>query len=526
MLESLLSPWNSPNEQDYCIPAVATVATDLEVGDAAGVENGDAPPCDGAGSGKQISESLILQNRKNGGSGGGSGLTAASSSLGRPGETLPPGPRMPCELQALRWARKPLEFMDACYGRYGETFTLRVRRRRPWVFLTNPEHIKQVFTTPAAAVGAAASEANPLLGPLLGPTSVMLRDEPHHMDDRRKLLPSFHGERMRSYGEMMTAVALEQVATWPHEEPFALWPRMQAISLEVVMRAVFGDASNERLKQLRRQLVEMTAWINNPRRLALVAASGPRPVAKSRSLRAAMRPVEELVLEEVHSRRVQPLGEDGEGILTMLERGYAENGTPMSEDKLRDELVTMLSDGPTATSLAWVFERLLAHPEKLQRLREEVEAGKSEDYLEAVVKETLRLCPTVPVVMRRLLEPIEVGGYTLPADVIAAPCVYLTHLREDLYERPREFRPERFLEAPAGTYTWIPFGGGARRCVAASFAPLEMRQVIRTVLQEVELSAAGAGAEAAMRSSVSFAPRAGAMVVARRREQGGTRVAA
>ncbi|HEY0516367.1 MAG TPA: cytochrome P450 [Solirubrobacteraceae bacterium] len=434
------------------------------------------------------------------------------------GAALPPGPRLPSELQALRWALRPLEFMDACYARYGETFTLRVRRTRPWVFLTNPQHVKQVFTTEPAAVGAAADEANPLLGPLLGASSVMLLDEPHHMRDRRRLLPSFHGERMAGYGEMIDEVAREQIETWPLEEPFALWPRMQAISLEVVMRAVFGDASGERLGRLRARLVEMTAWINNPRRLALVAAAGRRPVGRSRGLRAALKPVEDLVLEEVHARRARPCGAEGEGILSMLECSYGGEECAMSEQKLRDELVTLLSDGPTATSLAWVFERLLAHPEKLDRLRVEVEAGESEEYLDAVVKETLRLCPTVPVVMRRLLAPLRVHGYTLPAGTIAAPCVYLTHLREDLYERPREFRPERFLESSAGTYTWIPFGGGVRRCVAASFAPLEMRRVIRTVLLEVELRAASEQPEAAARSSVSFAPSAGALVIARRRE--------
>jgi cytochrome P450 len=227
-----------------------------------------------------------------------------------------------------------------------------------------------------------------------------------------------------------------------------------------------------------------------------------------------MRPVEQVVLEEVHTRRLRGPREGEEGILSVLEQGHGENGVPMSEEKLRDELVTMLSDGPTATSLAWVFERLLAHPEKLRRLREQVKAGESEEYLDAVVKETLRLCPTVPVVMRRLLEPMQVDGYTIPAGAIAAPCVYLTHLREDLYERPRSFEPERFLDGPAGTYTWIPFGGGARRCVAASFAPLEMRRVIQAVLQEVELKPAAARSEAATRSSVSFAPSAGAMVVA------------
>jgi cytochrome P450 len=323
---------------------------------------------------------------------------------------------------------------------------------------------------------------------------------------------------MASYAEMMEAVAREQISRWPLGEPFALWPRMQAISLEVVMRAVFGDAKGARLERLRGRLVELTNWMNNPRRLALVAAGRADLVAVSRGFKARMRPVESLVLEEVHERRAR--GEQtGEGILASLERAHAEAGAVMPDDKLRDELVTMLSDGPTATSLAWVFERLLAHPDKLGRLRSEVDAGDGEGYLDAVVKETLRLCPTVPVVMRRLVEPMQIDGWTIPSGTIVAPCVYLTHLREDLYPSAREFRPERFLDSRAGTYTWIPFGGGARRCVAATFAPLEMRRVIKTVLEEIELRSAETGQVSPMRSSVSFAPQSGALVIATRRSR-------
>jgi cytochrome P450 family 135 len=407
--------------------------------------------------------------------------------------------------------------MDRCQRRYGEIFTLRVRRGRPWVFLTNPQHVKQVFTTAPELLRAGAGEANQLLGPLLGSTSVMLLDEPHHMSDRKRLLPSFHGQRMQGYGEMMAEVARREIERWPLGEPFALWPRMQAISLEVVMRAVFGSAEGERLERLRRRLVELTDWVNDPRRLAMLAAVGQRSITASANFRAVMTPVEEIVLEEVHRRRAEPDADEQESILSMLERAYGEDGAPMSEEKLRDELVTLLSDGPTATSLAWVFERLLRHPDKLARLRREVLDGDSELYLDAVVKETLRLCPTVPVVMRRLVEPMRLGGYTIPADTIVAPCVYLMHRRPDIYPQPRAFMPERFLGSSAGTYTWIPFGGGARRCVAASFAPLEMKRVMKVVLSEVELSPAASRSEGATRSSVSFAPDGGALVVALRR---------
>jgi cytochrome P450 len=428
---------------------------------------------------------------------------------------------MPVALQAAGWALRPLAFMDRCGERYGEIFTLRVRRSRPWVFLTNPEHVKQVFTTEPELMRAGAGEANPLLGPLLGSRSVMLQDEPRHMTDRKRILPSFHGQRMQGYGEMMANVARREIDRWPLGEPFELWPRMQAISLEVVMRSVFGDVEGERLEELRRRMVDLTNWVNGPRRLALLAAVGERSMTANPNFRKVMGPVEELVLEEVRLRRSAPDRDERDDILAMLERTRGEDGEPMDAKKMRDELVTFLSDGPTATSLAWAFERLLRHPDKLARLRAEVLAGDSEEYVDAVVKETLRLCPAVPVVMRRLTEPMQLGGYTIPADTILAPCVYLMHRRADLYPQPRSFQPERFLGDGAGTYTWIPFGGGVRRCVAVVFAQLEMKRVIQTVLSEVDLSPAKSRSEGAARSSVSFAPDGGATVIATRRRPSG-----
>ncbi len=431
---------------------------------------------------------------------------------------LPPGPRMPSALQAIYWALRPLALLDRAGARYGDVFTLRIRRERPWVLVSDPEHVKQVFTTAAERVGSGAAEANPLLEPLLGPRSVMLLDEPQHLADRKRLLPSFHGERMRDYGAMMTDVAERQVATWPTGEPFELWPRMQAISLDVVMSAVFEEIEPATRALLRERLVELTNWVNKPRRLALLAARGKRELTSSAEFREVMGRVEDVVLEEVRRRRAQ--GIEGNDIHSMLEREYGGEESSTSELKMRDELVTMLSDGPTATSLAWVFERLLRHPEKLARLREEVLRGEGDEYLDACVKETLRLCPAVPLVMRRLLEPIEIGGYVIPADTIVAPCVYLMHQRADVYPEPLEFRPERFLETDAGTYTWIPFGGGVRRCVAWFFAQLEMKRVMEVVLRELDLRAVGDGEEAPARASVSFAPSAGARVLATRRASG------
>jgi cytochrome P450 len=357
-----------------------------------------------------------------------------------------------------------------------------------------------------------------LLGPLLGPRSLVLLDEPDHMTHRKFLLPSFHGERMQGYGEMMTDVARREIERWPRGEPFALWPRMQAISMEVVMRAVFGAGDTEHLQRMRVLLKRMTEWLNQPRRLTLLSAFGSRWLVRNTGFRDVIEPVEDAVLGEVRRRRASGDQREGDDILAMLESAHDQNGSPMSEPELRDELITLLSDGPTATSLAWSFERLLRHPDKLDRLRAEVLTGAEEAYTDAVVKETLRLCPAVPLVMRRLTEPMRLGTYTIAPGTCVAPCVYLMHRRADIYPEPLAFRPERFLERAGehsiNTYTWIPFGGGVRRCVAASFAQLEMKRVIQTVLSEVDLRCGCTRAEKARKSAIAFVPDRHALVIA------------
>ena len=420
---------------------------------------------------------------------------------------LPPGPRMPRSLQAIGWTQRPLPFLERCRRRFGDTFTLRILHWGDWVILSDPADVKRVFTAgPAVGVDV----ANPLLGPVLGPRSVMLLEEPDHMTRRKLMLPSFHGGAIAAEAEMMAEVARREVGRWPVGEPFALWPRMQAITLEVVMRAVFGPEPDPRLDTLRQRLKTLTEWMNDPRNLNLLAMFGPDWVVRSRGYRAAMEPVEEAVMEEVRRRRSEPARED---VVSMLIEARYEDGTPMSERDLRDELVTLLTDGPTSTSLAWTFERLLRNPETLERAREDVLGGDGA-YLDAVIKETLRLRPPVPVVVRRLLEPMELGGFELPAGTTVAPCIHLIHLSEETYDEPRRFRPERFLERPPGTYTWIPFGGGTRRCLAASYAEMEMKRVLRTVLTAVDLRPADDRSERMRKSAISFSPDQSGQVIA------------
>jgi cytochrome P450 len=415
---------------------------------------------------------------------------------------------MPAALQAWEWTRAPLPFLGRCRHRFGDAFTLRISHSGTWVVLSDPEDVKRVFTADPATMGA--SQASAVIAPLLGRRSVMLLDEPDHLARRRIILPPFHGRRMAGYGPMTAAVARREVARWPAGEPFELWPRMQSITLDVILNVVFGEdaETNPRLRRVRDALERMTAWLNDPRRLAVLAVLGPRWIAGHRGFARTREEVASAVLDEVRLRRgADAHGVEGSDMISLLLEGRYEDGSPLSDRDLADELITLLSDGPTSTSLAWAFERLLRHPDKLEILRDEVLAGEDDTYMEAVIRETLRLCPPVPVVVRKLLAPLELNsGHVVPAGTTVAPCVSLMHHREDIYPEPEAFRPERFLGVQPGTYTWIPFGGGVRRCLAASFAIQEMKQVLGTVLAQVDLRAVGTGSERVARSSIAFVP--------------------
>jgi cytochrome P450 len=277
------------------------------------------------------------------------------------------------------------------------------------------------------------------------------------------------------------------------------------------MQAVFGHGADRQLREMRRRLDALTAWLNDSRNLTMIAALGPRVMSVSRTYRSVMGTVESAVMEEVQRRQAAPSRED---IVAMLMEARYEDGEKMlSEGALRDELVTLLTDGPTSTSLAWAFDRLLREPDKLERARADARDGDGA-YLDAIVKETLRLRTPIPIVVRRLMAPMEVAGYKLPAGTVVAPCVHLIHRNAGIYPEPERFRPERFLERPAGTYTWIPFGGGVRRCLAASFAELEMRQVLKETLGSVRLRTFDTQSERVRKAAISFSPSRSALVIA------------
>jgi cytochrome P450 len=429
---------------------------------------------------------------------------------------LPLGPRLPRALQAVGYSQRSLAWLQRCHQRYGDAFTLRIRHWGDWVILVDPEDVKRVFTA-GDKVGVAV--ANPMLGPVLGPRSVMLLEEPEHMVHRKRMLPHFHGEAIANDAAMMAEVAEREVDGWPVEEPFALWPRMQEVTKEVVMRAVFGEDEG-RLDEMRERLRRLTEWMNGPRNLTLLALFGPERLVRTRGYREAMGPVEEAVLAEARRRRGREPDPARADVVEMLAHATYEDGSLPDEGELRDELLTMLTDGPTSTSLSWTLERLLRNPEALERATAEALGGGETAYLGAVIKETLRMRPPVQVVVRRLLEPMRLGGYDLPAGTVVAPCLNLIHRDPRHYEEPDRFMPERFLGRQPGTYNWIPFGGGVRRCLAASYAEMEMKQVLRTILRRVELRPASSRSERMRKSAISFSPDQSGLVIARPRSAG------
>jgi cytochrome P450 family 135 len=428
---------------------------------------------------------------------------------------LPPGPRTPALLQALRYAREPLGFLTSLQRSHGDIFTVRFPYFGRMVYVTRPDLVKQVFTGPPAQMHAGEANAT-VLEPALGPNSVLTLDDEPHMSQRKLLLPPFHGERVEGYGELIREVTLREMESWPVGEQFALRPHTQRITLAVIMRAVFGVHDESRLDRFERLIETFSRRVN-----AVIAFPMLRrnlgPLSPWGKFLRARKALDAFIYEEIALRRAE-VARDGDGahddVLSLLLEARHDDGTPMSDEELRDELVTVLGAGheTTATGLAWAMERLLRSPEALARLRESVAAGE-DDYLEATIKETLRARPVIVDVARKLTAPLSIEGYELPAGTYVLPAIAALHYREDLFPEPDEFRPERFLDGKADTYAWIPFGGGVRRCIGAAFAEYEMKIVLRAFLERAELSAPDPRPEKAKVRNITLAPGRGTRVV-------------
>jgi cytochrome P450 family 135 len=425
---------------------------------------------------------------------------------------LPPGPRLPGAVQSVVWFRRAQWLLETCQARFGDMFTLKIANEGTWVVTSSPEVIKQVFTGDPRLLHA--GEANRILLPVLGPNSVLLLDEGPHLSQRKLMLPAFHGERMQRYGELMSEIAAEEIERWPIDEPYRLRPRMQAMTLEIILRAVFGVSEGPRLQRLRHELRRLLDMLTSPLYGAVLTILGPERATRLAPFRRDLARVNRPIFDEIAHRRGAGDLTERDDIMSLLLQATHEDGSPMSDNELRDELVTLLVAGheTTADALAWAVERLCRHPEKLQRLTDEVRTGEN-GYLEAVVQETLRLRPVLSIVLRRLVQPMEIGGRLLPAGVSIVPSIHLVHRRAEIYPQPDEFRPERFLEQPPGTYTWIPFGGGLRRCLGAAFAQFEMETVLRELVSRHTLTPARPESERVYRRAITETPRHDAEVL-------------
>jgi cytochrome P450 len=425
---------------------------------------------------------------------------------------LPPGPRTPSLIQTMGWWMRPISFLERNRARYGKRFTIRLLGGPPFVMLSDPDDVKQVFTSPPDVLHP--GEGAGILAPVVGQNSVILLDGDTHLSQRKLMLPAFHGEKMQALSGLMQEVAEREAASWPRDEPVALHPRLQGLTLEVILRAVFGLDPGPRLDGLRERLTRILEMGSTP--IAMLPFL-QRGIAGRGPWMQFVRVREEanaLIYELIEERRRDSA--ERNDVLSMLLDARHDDGSPMSDVELRDELMTLLVAGheTTASELAWGFVRLTREPSVLARLMAEIDADHGDEYLTATIHETLRRRPVLPNAAPRLVkQPVNIGGWDYPPGVCVVANSYLVHHDPDIYPDPYAFRPERFLDEQPGTYTWIPFGGGRRRCLGASFALVEMKIVLRAILSRCEVRPGFDGPEVSRRRAITVSPKRRAMTV-------------
>jgi cytochrome P450 len=418
---------------------------------------------------------------------------------------LPPGPKMPAMLQTIFFLALRTYTAPRWQRRYGDVFSVHVVPAGQGIVLTKPEDIREVFSGPADIFHA--GEGNAILGPIMGPHSVLLLDEEEHKVNRKKVMAAFRGESMRGYGAVLEKLAAENVASWPVGTPFPVHQHMNDISLEVILQIVFGvtdDARKEEMRPLLQKLVRIGPII-------FLGWMHPRlqKVGPWRRFAQLKQRTDRLVYAEIAERRTAPDLAERTDVLSKL---LVADPT-QSDEELRDHLITLLLAGheTTASTLAWIFHDLSRRPQLLARVQRAADEN-DEAYLEAVVKEGMRLRPVIGSVARRLAKPVTVAGYDLPAGVVIFPSIQLVQRREDVFEAADDFRPERFLGKNPPPATWIPFGGGLRRCLGAALAMVEAVAVLKAVLQNVEICPGGS-AEASKTRNITTVPARGARIV-------------
>ena len=441
---------------------------------------------------------------------------------GEPPTPPPPGPALSPFWQGLRFSARPMSFNIGAHRRFGDVWTLRIPTRREGFAVTcHPDHLQSLLTARPGDAPSLTGESP--LRPILGPNSVLTSVGERHLRQRRMLLPPFHGEAVQRYVSMITEVAEREIDGWVVGETFALAPRMQAVTLEVIMRGVFGiegeaggrsrSGAELRMREtIRRLLAASTTPLYQLVELRNAGSKEPRDL-----LAALLRIVDRQMYAVIRARRRSDFaGRDD--VLSLLLRARDEDGEPLTDRELRDELMSLVLAGheTTANSLAWTFERLVRSPQAYRELRDRVRAGTGgaggaggAEYVEATIHESMRVRPVIPMIVRMVMRPWRLGEYVLPARTPVAVSILGLHHRDDVYPRPQEFRPERFLERKPGTYTWIPFGGGIRRCLGATLAMAEQRVVLEAIARRVDLEAVDQAPEAPRMRNVTMIPRHG-----------------
>jgi cytochrome P450 family 135 len=432
-----------------------------------------------------------------------------------PSTGLPPGPQLPRWVQTFGFLLGGTRFLEACRRRYGGAVYMQTVFDEGFVMLFDPPLVREVFQGPHERLNA--GEANRLLGPILGSRSVLVLDGTEHLRHRKLMLPPFHGRRMRLYEDAVRDAADAEIDAWPLGAPFALLPSLQSLTLRVIVRAAFGYEPGPAEEELRRRLRAMVTPVAQPRGMLSLFLL-PRLGLKQgrRRFDEAREAVDELLYAEIEKRRADSGLTKRDDVFSALLLAEDENGERLSASEVRDELVTLLVAGheTTATGLAWTLDLLLREPAVLARAQTGDDA-----YVDAIVKESLRLRPVIPAVGRVVRgSPFELGEYVIPEGVELNPSIRVMHMREDLYPQAKRFCPERFLgpDAP-DTYTWIPFGGGTRRCLGASFAQMEMRVVLRRILERTSLRLMARRRDRARFRAITLAPKHGVRVSLERR---------
>ena len=435
---------------------------------------------------------------------------------------LPPKMPLPRLAQTWFWVRRPTETMRWLQRKHPRAFTVDLPPYTLAVF-SDPESIRTIFAAKPNEMHA--GEVNRVLRSLVGSSSVLLLDGSEHLRHRKLLLPSFHGERMRLYGQTMAQITQRAIDAWPLNEPFVLHHSTQDITLEIILRTVFGADEGAQLTELKAQMKRMLSAAEHRLAFPALIYLSEHPEAERRMpwkwlLRDRER-TDAMLYAQIAERRADPNASERKDVLAMLLQARDEHGQGMTDRELRDELMTALAAGheTTATGLAWAFERILSQPDVYARLRSEVQDAGGVDatperiaalpYLDATIKEVLRLRPVVPIVGRVLKKPYTLAGYDLPVGTAVGACIYLAQRNPDIYPEPDAFKPERFLDHMPDPSTWLPFGGGIRRCIGAAFATYEMKIVLATILARCELQLVDAQPPRTIRRAITFYPEGG-----------------